>query len=134
MKKRILALFFLLIIFCYHGYAQPDSSLQQLQQLPEKYFSGIENKVEKYSNRITSKTEKTLEKLSRWENKIKFLLEKTSPETAQKLFAPGQTTFTTVLLKYQEGKRISDGYKASYDQYRDELTTQLKYLEEKKRH
>ena len=88
--------------------------------------------MNKYSNRLSSKTEKTLEKLSRWENKIKSLLEKASPETAQKLFAPGQTTFTTLLQKYKEGKSISEGYKASYDQYRDQLTTQLKYLEEKK--
>ena len=104
----------------------------QLQQLPNKYLATIENKVDKYSNRLNNKTEKTLEKLSRWENKIKSLLDKTSPETAQTLFAPGQTTFTIVLQKYKEGKSISEVYKASYNQYRDQLTTQLKYLEEKK--
>ena len=120
-----------LLLSCINLYAQDTASIP-LQQLPKKYLADIATKVDKYSNRLTSKTEKTLEKLSRWENKIKTVLEKTSPETAQKLFAPGQITFTTALQKYKEGKSISDGYTARYDQYRDQLTTQLKYLEEKK--
>jgi hypothetical protein len=115
-----------------NSYAQADSTLQALQQLPKKYISSIENKVEKYSSRISNKTEKTLEKLSRWENKIKTMLQRANPETANKLFADGQLTFSEALKKYKAGKSVAEGYKANYDKYRDELNTQLKYIEEKK--
>jgi hypothetical protein len=50
-------------------------------------------KVDKYYSRITSKTEKTLVRLAKWENKIKQLLQKASPETAQRLFADKEATF-----------------------------------------
>ncbi len=129
--KPLAQLLLIIIPFCYCQ-AQTDSILQQLQNIPKKYIGTVEKKVDKYSNCITYKTEKTLVKLSRWEKKIQSLLQKAHPETANKLFAPGQNTFTTVLLKYREGKTITEGYKARYDQYTDDLTTQLKYLEAKK--
>lgn len=132
MSTKSLTLILLIIVpFCFCQ-AQTDSILQQLQNIPNLYFNTVEKKVTKYSHRITDKTEKTLVKLSRWEKKIQSLLQKVNPEAANKLFAPGQTTFTTVLQKYREGKTITEGYKARYDKYTDDLTTQLKYLEDKK--
>jgi hypothetical protein len=124
---------FLLIIspLCYCQ-AQTDSTLQQLQNIPFKYLKATEKKATIYSNRITGKTEKTLVKLSKWEKKIQSLLEKVNPETATRLFPANQLTFSTALQKYKEGKSIAEGYRASYDQYRDQLTTQIKYLENKK--
>jgi len=104
MSTKSLTLLLLIIIsFCYCQ-AQTDSLLQQLQNIPKKYIGTVEKKVDKYSNRITDKTEKTLVKLSRWEKKIESLVQKAHPETANKLFAPGQTTFTTVLEKIQRRK------------------------------
>jgi len=97
MSTKSLTLIFLIIVpFCCCQ-AQTDSILQQLQNIPKKYIGTVEKKVDKYSNRITSKTEKTLVKLSRWENKIKPLLQKASPETANRLFSDGHPTF--VFLK-----------------------------------
>lgn len=126
----------ILIIFSsYFCVAQTDSIFQaidNLQKIPVKYLSSIDNKIDKYSNRITSKTEKTLTKLARWENKIKSLLEKVSPETAQKLFSNSQLTFGTALQKLKEGKTVIEGYRAKYNEYRDKLTTSIKYLEEQK--
>jgi hypothetical protein len=112
--------------------AQLDSSIELLQKIPSKYISKIDNKIDKYSNRITGKTEKTLAKLSRWENKIKDILDKVSPETSAKLFGNNQTTFSSLLKKVQEGKAIAEGYKSKYNEYRDKLTTSLKYLETQK--
>ena len=93
---------FLFILFstplCYCQ-AHFDSVLQQLQNLSPKYINAVENKINKYSQRFTGKTEKTLEKLSRWENKKQHLLQKINPEAANRLFASGQPTFTTVLQK-----------------------------------
>lgn len=109
-----------------------DSTLESLQKIPAKYLSTIESKIDKYSNRITCKTEKTLTKLSNWENRIKSILEKVSPETAARLFGNNQITFSTLLQKIQEGKAIANGYRAKYNEYRDKLTTSIKYLEDQK--
>ncbi len=130
MKMPVLLL--LLALCLCNSHAQTDSTLLQLQNLPKKYFTTVEKKIDKYSSRISGKTEKTLVKLSRWENKIHTLLLKVNPGTASMLFAPGQITFGELLKKYREGKTITEGYKASYNHYLDELTTQLKYIEDKK--
>ena len=109
-----------------------DSTLESLQQIPAKYITGIDKKVDLYTSRITSKTEKTLTKLSRWENKIKGLLEKTSPETATRLFGNNQLTFTSLLQQLKNGEAIALQYQAPYNKYRDEVTTSLKYLSQQK--
>lgn len=101
-----------------------------ISQVPQKYVSQISNKVEKYSKRMTFKTEKTLTKLSRWENKIHSLLQKTSPQAAEQLFGNNQTTFNSLLKKIKEGEAVAENYKAQYDGYVDKLSTNLKYLQQ----
>lgn len=132
MSYAKLSIFLLLILTSGICDAQLDSTIESLQKIPTKYLSQVDGKIEKYSNRITSKTEKTLTKLSNWENKVKSLLEKASPETAQRLFGNNQTTFSTLLQKLKAGQTIAEGYKSQYDQYRDNLTTSIKYLEDQK--
>ncbi|MBL7730889.1 MAG: hypothetical protein JNM88_06895, partial [Chitinophagaceae bacterium] len=102
-----------------------------IDALPEKYLTTISSKAELYYSRLTDKTEKILEKLARWEGKIKSILEKTSPETAQRLFGNGQLTFAALLEKYKQGKAAADEYRGKYDAYRDKVTTSLKYLDDK---
>lgn len=128
-RLTLLSLFLVIVSICE---AQIDSALETLQKLPAKYISSVENKMDKYSSRITSKTEKTLGKLARWENKIKSLLEQVSPETADKLFGNNQLTFRSALQKLKEGKAVVEGYRTKYNEYRDKLTTSIKYLEEQK--
>ena len=130
MNLKLLLIIPLVIGALYHCEAQIDSTIEALQKIPTKYITKIDNKIDKYSSRITSKTEKTLAKLSNWENKIKSLLEKVSPETSEKLFGNNQTTFSTLLQKIKEGKAVAEGYKAKYNEYRDKLTTSIKYLED----
>jgi len=113
--------------------AQADSiqqTLKSLQNVSVKYLSAVETKIEQYSNRITGKTERTLTKLSRWETKIKYMLDQISPETSQKLFDNNATTFTTLLKKLQEGKVIAGSNKTRYNEYRDKLTTSIMYLKD----
>lgn len=115
--------------------AQVDSinkHIETLKDIPASYIKNIENKIDKYSRRITGKTGKTLEKLAKWETKIKGILDKFSPETSQKLFGNNQTTFSTLLQKYKEGMDIATKARASYDAYRDKLVTSIKYLESQK--
>ncbi|MFZ1527281.1 MAG: hypothetical protein WAT19_00895 [Ferruginibacter sp.] len=112
--------------------AQTDSLVNTFTKVPDKFFKEVDSKIDKYSKRISSKTEKTLTKLSRWETKIKSLLEKTNPETAAKLFGNNQTSFTSLLQQLKKGESITQGYKAQYSDYRDKLTTGLKYIEQQK--
>ncbi len=108
------------------------STIDTLINLPVKYFNQIDNKIDKYRSRIISKTEKTLTKLSKWENKIKHLLQKLNPEAAERLFGNNQTTFSSLLQKIQEGKTIAENYQAKYDEYRDKLRSSLSYLQQQK--
>ena len=130
----LIRLLFLLLFTVTSHYceAQTDSVLQSLQQLPNKYLHQIDSKIDKYTNRITNKTEKTLTKLSRWENKIKTLLEKANPQVAQKLFGNNQLTFTSALEKYKNGEAIINNQRAKYNEYRDNLTTSIAYLQKQK--
>ncbi len=124
-RLSFLILLFLPLCYCQ---AQIDSAFNKIQILPTKYLSQVDSKVEKYSSRLTSKTEKTLTKLSRWEEKIHSLLLKASPETVNRIFAPGQPTFSTLLQKLKQGEAIEQNYKANYDSYRDKLNTGIKYI------
>lgn len=135
MSRTRLLITTLLLLTVQYCAAQADSAfqaLENLQKVPVKYLNAVENKIDKYSSRITGKTEKTLTKLSKWENKIKGILDQVSPETSQKLFGNNAITFSTMLKKLQEGKQITEGYKAKYNEYRDKLTTSVKYLEDQK--
>jgi hypothetical protein len=121
----ILALFVLPNILCAQN---ADSIIDGRLQLPTKYLHQVNKKVDQYYDRLTNKTTKTLQKLSRWENKIKPLLQKVSPQTAEQLFGNGAVTFTQLLQKYQEGISVADNYKAQYNEYQDKLTTSITYL------
>jgi hypothetical protein len=131
MRKKLI----IFIIFsCWQCvlYGQKDSARLPFNQLPAKYFNAISSRADKYYSSITSKTEKTLEKLARWEEKIHTLLQKASPETAQRLFGNNQLTFSALLKKYSDGKTAVNVYMAKYDEYRDKLTNTIKYLDEKR--
>lgn len=108
--------------------AQVDSLIPSVQQVSAKYLTQVDKKIDQYSSRLSSKTEKTLTKLSRWEEKIHTLLLKTSPETAARLFAPGQPTFSSLLQQLKKGEAVVQGYKSNYDSYRDKLITGIKYI------
>lgn len=106
-----------------------DSVISALQQIPKKYYSDVTKKIDKYSNRLTSKTEKTLTKLSKWENKIKKLLDEASPQTSAKLFGNNQVTFTSLLQQLKAGQNLVTSNTSKYDEYRDKLSSGLKYVQ-----
>ena len=113
-------------------YAQVDTIIPNITAISLKFIEQTNTKIDKYSNRITSKTEKTLEKLTKWENKIKGLLQKADPATAERLFGNRSKTFAAMLQKVRDGKALTENYKAKYDEYRDKLTTNIKYIETQK--
>lgn len=131
MKPGLIVLILLVLLYV-PARAQVDSTLEALQDIPLKYISSIDKKVDKYSHRISSKTIKTLEKLSRWETKVHTTLTKLSPAAAEQLFGNGQLTFSSLLQQVKQGEAVALQYQQQYDQYRDQLTTGLKYVEQQK--
>ncbi len=116
-----------------HGtFCQTDSSLAALENIPSKYFSQIDRKVNLYKDRTTRKTIRTLEKLSRWERRIQSTLEKADPVTAKRLFGEGKMSFNRLLQQIRQGEASALRYKRNYEQYRDQLTTNLQYLDKHK--
>ncbi len=126
--------FFILLLFLTitkKSFAQHDT-ITSITEIPLKFIEGSNKKIEKYTTRLSSKTVKTLEKLTKWENKIQSLLRNVDPTSADKLFGEGKLTFATMLQKIKAGEALKDNYKAKYDSYRDKLTTNLKYIESQK--
>jgi hypothetical protein len=132
MSLTRLSILSLIVFTSYTCVAQADSALQQIQEVPKKYITAIDTKIDKYQHGITNKTEKTLTKLARWENKIKNLLEKASPETAQRLFGEGKITFKTLLEKYKNGEKLVADTREKYNEYQDKLITGFSYLAQQK--
>jgi hypothetical protein len=127
---KLTATLLLLILPCL--LSAQEGKADSIINLPSKYIKQIDTKVDKYYSRITSKTEKTLEKLSKWENKIHQLLIKVNPDAAERLFNNNQITFAKLLEQYRQGKTIAANYGKQYDEYRDKLTSTMAYLSEKK--
>ena len=129
--KLIISILFVMV-FRLPLLAQGDSSVLSIEQLPDKYIGQVNKKINRYSHRITSKTEKTLTKLCRWETRVQHLLQKVSPEAAQRLFADKEKTFAGLLEKLQQGRSITTNTQAQYNEYRDKLATNLKYIRQQK--
>jgi hypothetical protein len=130
---KILLFCFATSISCNNAFSQVDSTLQTLSTVPTKYISTIDKKINTYSKQVSSKTKKTLTKLARWEVKLKGMLEKASPETSAKLFGNGQLTFAALLQQLEQGEQTTLEYSRQYDKYRDDVTTQIAYLEKNKK-
>jgi hypothetical protein len=117
------------------SYGQKDTNITtipNITEVPLQFIKNTNHKIDKYSNRLSSKTEKTLEKLTKFENRIHKLLLKANPAVAEQLFGEGKQTFASMLAKVKEGKSLVDDTKKKYDQYRDQLSTNIKYLETQK--
>jgi hypothetical protein len=110
----------------------PQVDIPDVSTVPVKYLKSIDDKMDTYQNRITKKTLKTLTKLSKLETKLKRAMDKADPALSQKLFASSKVSFQQLLQQYQKGEAIVSKQRATYDGYRDKLTTQLNYLDEQK--
>jgi hypothetical protein len=108
-KFKIILLALILHSACSYG---QDTIVPSITQIPLKFITNTNHKIEKYSNRLSSKTEKTLQKLTKWENKIHKLLLKADPATAAQLFGEGKLTYASMLQKIQEGKQLAENTKA----------------------
>jgi hypothetical protein len=111
------------------SYGQQDSIIPSITQIPLQFVNETNKKIDKYSQRITNKTEKTLDKLTKLENRIHKLLLKANPAVAEQLFGEGRETFASMLAKIKEGKSLAENYKAKYNEYSDKLSTNISFIE-----
>lgn len=142
--KIISAILLFLVVSNENTYAQIDSlriplvtkinavEIPDIKDIPLNYINGVEKKVDLYAKRLNNKTIKTLTKLSKWENKIKKILDKTDPKLSKELFADSKVSFNYLLQQVKNGDGVITKQKAEYNSYRDKLTTSFKYLEENK--
>lgn len=129
-QKKIILLtgLFLSGIFC--NAQSLDSTLANLQELPSKYFSKVNDKVSSVDDKLTKQTEKYLKKLQKQEDKIKRRL--------GKIDSSASATFGNAKQKYKE---LSQGIKSKtalvskvtggqYNSYLDSLGTSLNFLKQ----
>jgi hypothetical protein len=128
-KKFFLIIVFLLsVIFSYSQ--KIDTTSINLQELPDKYFSKVDNKISSVDDKLTKQTEKYLRKLQREEDKIKKHLYKIDPSTS--------TAFENSKQKYNEFSRAIKSKTAivnkitggQYNSYIDSLGTSLSFLKQ----
>lgn len=108
--------------------AENKARVSSLEEIPVKYYKTINSKSALLKDRIYSKTDNTFKRLIKWENKIKGMLEKVSPQTAKQLFANTET-FESYYNKLKS-KEITDipAFK-SYSQYQNQVDNSLKYIQ-----
>jgi hypothetical protein len=137
-SKAILVIVLSSFCLSHRGYTQErrfDSISNAINQIPVKYYKVINAKANQYSKRIVNRTNKTLRKLSIWESKVKKILDKVSPKISEQLFANEKLTFKKMYDNYQQAytktTNLSNQLK-SYNKYRDELTTGIKFINQYK--
>lgn len=133
-SKTIFLIVLSSLCLCHSGFTQErhsDSLLNIIEQIPNKYYQIISTKATRYSKRVVNKTKTTLRKLSIWECKVKKLLDKVNPKISQELFANGRMTFQKMYDNYNQSYTKATSLPIqlkSYDKYRDELTTGIKFI------
>lgn len=106
-------------------------AVPNVSEVPIGYINTVDKKIEQYQQRVHTKTLKTLRKLSRWEEKLKGVIQKADASLAEKLFE-NRLTFSEMHRRYVAGEAVYQQKKQHYDAYRDKLTTSLLYIDEEK--
>lgn len=88
-----------LIITCFICCAQlvwaQDSLLQKSKEIPQKYYSAVQHKADALNRQLTARTEKALNRLAKYEKKMKKKLMKVDSSQAKALFNESQQKFTS---------------------------------------
>lgn len=128
MKSLILFFFLHLGLLSYSQQESNDTADKNMSEVTVLYLTTIEKKVNKYTHAVSKRTIRVLERLSRFEKRIKTGLEKVNPSAAKRLFGDERASFSYVLERIKSGEKISNTYKASFDWYSDKLIVTSRYL------
>lgn len=106
-----------------------DSSLNNIEKLPDKYFSSVNNKLNLFTKRLTKKSDQYLSHSEKCEKKILRKLRKTNPKQADSLAAimSGKYKDINAQLKTSNSK-----HSTTYSSYLDTLHGSLSFLSKNK--
>lgn len=133
-RFAIPALLFIVLslLFC-HAYAQPPAvfTTDSLLNLPDKFFTGVEQKANLIERLLQQKTAKALKKMQRQEEKLYKALLKKDPEAAEGIFASSIDS----LKKMQQHlgiKMDATSAASTYLPWADSIKTTLSFLQNEK--
>jgi hypothetical protein len=112
--------------------AQPKDKLDQLIQLPDKFFSRVNNKVAKLDEQLVNQTEKYLRRLAKKEEKLKRKLSRVDSSAAKQLFRNSSAEYEKLIGKMKSGTAGSGGLSGEYLPYTDSLKGILSFLDNNK--
>lgn len=112
---------------------QPDSAIQHLDQLPDKYFSQLKHKSRLLEKRVNERTEKALSRLAREEKRMQAKLAKIDSVAAKNIFTRSIDSMSSLKARLQQKAGKYTGLlQGNYSGYLDTLQGSLKFLSESK--
>ena len=120
-----------LLLSVIFSYSQKiDSTVNNLQNLPDKYFSKVDSKISSVDDKVVKQTAKYLKKLQKEESKIKNKLSKVD-SVAAKQIGNGEEKFKAFSDKIKNKTAvISKVAGGQYSSYLDSLGTSLSFLKQ----
>lgn len=112
--------------------AQQGDKVEQLMQVPGKFFSTVNNKVSKLDKQLMHQTEKYLRRLSKKEEKLKRKLSRIDSSAAKQLFSNSSAEYERLIGKMKSGAANSGGLSGEYLPYTDSLKGVLSFLDNNK--
>lgn len=122
------------ILFYVNAVSAQDSTAQQLQQLPDKYFSQVSGKSHHFEKQVNKRSQKALDRLARQEKKMQAKLAKIDSIAARNIFSRSIDSMGSLQdnLKQKAGKYDPSKLGASYNGYLDTLQNSLSFLKDAK--
>jgi hypothetical protein len=112
--------------------AQGPDKVEQLVQLPGKFFNSINKKVSRLEEKLTGQTEKYLRRLGKREQKLKQKLSKVDSSAAKRLFENSQQQYAQILQKLNSTSASAGGMSGEYLPHVDSLRGMLSFLDQNK--
>jgi hypothetical protein len=115
-----------------YSYSQvPDSSLNESLQLPEKYYSKVNNKINAVNDKLIKKSLKYLAKFQRQERKIQEKMQKLNPEKVTNVLSKETEKYKEFSQKIKSKTAgATKGISGVYNPYLDSLGTSLSFLKQ----
>jgi hypothetical protein len=126
----------IIIVLCASGYCygqKADSTLTNIEGLPNKYFSKVNKKMSSIDRMLTKKTSKYLSKSERLEKKMLRKLKRINPKEADSLMALSSTKYKN--MSSELTSKLPDNLKSKGREYiprLDSLSTSLSFLSKNK--
>ncbi len=129
---KIAVMIFFWMISAIVSKAQNDSAIKIIttNQL-QSFTSKLAKTSALLENGISSKTSTTLRKLIKWENTIKKVLHKISPQLETDLFKDNSSTFQNIQRQFfKDTIQLQANLKGCYNSALDHITTSVKFLQQ----